>query len=315
MILTPTEQHITFAADALRKGKLVGIPTETVYGVAANATHAKAVEAIFEAKGRPSHNPLIVHVSSLNEAEHYVEFSAMAKRLAKAFWPGPLTLVLPLRTGAFIAPPVMAGLHTLAIRVPEHAVMQQLLQAVDFPLAAPSANRSGKLSPTNAAHVEEELGDSLACIINGGSCKRGVESTILYVEDGLCRLLRPGSITTTMIDDITSIRADIELPSNTAILAPGMLLKHYAPTIPIRLNALNVEKDEALLAFGSMVPEGAAKVLNLSKSGNVEEAASNLFAYLRILDKPEFARIAVMPIPEDSTGVAINDRLKRAASK
>lgn len=295
------------AAALLRAGELVALPTETVYGLAADARQGEAVAGIFAAKGRPAFNPLIVHVPSADAARAHVEWSQAAERLASAFWPGPLTLVLPLTEGHGIASLVTAGLDTLALRCPAHPVAQDFLLAFGGPLAAPSANPSGKISPTEAAHVLAGLDGRIAAVLDGGAAEIGLESTIVSLA-GPPRLLRHGSITREALE--TALGAPMaEDVTPAAVQAPGQLSSHYAPDAPLRLEVRAAEPGEALLGFGDA--EGAT--LNLSPSGDLREAAANLFAMLRELDKT-VARIAVSPIPAKGIGIAINDRLKRAAA-
>jgi L-threonylcarbamoyladenylate synthase len=308
------EDAITRAAQLLRDGELVAFPTETVYGLGGDATNESAVARIFAAKGRPHFNPLIVHVPGLAEAERLAEFDERAREAARDFWPGPLTLVLRRRADAGLALLASAGLDTLALRAPAHPVAQQLLRAAGRPIAAPSANRSGRVSPTTAAHVMEELGGDVSLILDGGACPVGIESTIVDLTGAVAVLLRPGGITreqlTTVFGDIGLPPADDHIPR-----APGGLPSHYAPRLPMRLNAREARTGEALLAFGPKAPSGFAQVLWLSRTGDLIEAAANLFAMLRRLDRPEFTAIAVMPIPEHGLGLAINDRLRRAANR
>jgi len=301
-----------------RTGQLVAFPTETVYGLGADATHGEAVARIYAAKSRPQFNPLIIHVADARAACRYVEWTDSAETLADAFWPGPLTLVLKRRPRSRISELVSAGGETLAIRVPAHPVAQQLLQAFNGAIAAPSANRSGRVSPTMAQHVMDELGDVVPLIIDGGPCAVGVESTVLDLSGDGPMLLRPGSVTREMLNGVLSRESFVVSDSRSTLhdsrlKSPGMLASHYAPALPVRLNAVTVNADEALLAFGPQVPAGAARTLNLSETGDVLEAAANLFAHLRALDDASFRAIAVMPIPVDGVGEAINDRLKRAA--
>ena len=300
------------AARILRAGGLVAFPTETVYGLGADASNDRAVAAIFEAKGRPSFNPLIVHVAEAEAAAREVAFDDRAWALAAAFWPGPLSLVLPRAPGCRVSLLCSAGLETLAVRVPDHGVGQALLRAVGRPLAAPSANPSGALSPTTAAHVARSLGDAVPLILDGGPCPVGLESTVLDLSGAEPVLLRPGAVTLEALEPLAGrvLRAD----RNTGIKAPGMLASHYAPGRPLRLDAQTVAADEALLAFGPEPLAGAAKTLNLSQAGDTTEAAARLFAALHELDRPEFKAIAVMAIPEQGLGAAINDRLRRAAA-
>ncbi len=300
------------AARALRAGKLVAFPTETVYGLGGDATNDRAVAAIFAAKGRPSFNPLIVHVSNTSAATQHAELSAKAQAVAKRFWPGPLTLVLPRRRDCKISLLATAGLDSVAIRVPAHKVAQTLLMMAGVPLAAPSANPSGRLSPTAADHVLGDLGDRVEFVIDDGPCAIGVESTVLSLLDDKPRILRPGAVTAEQIAEVLQEKVDIVMGAEdaTAPRSPGRLLSHYAPVLPVRLNAAAAEPGEALLAFGPGAPKDA---LNLSPTGDLQEAAANLFAMLRQLDDPKFRAIAVMPIPETGLGLAVNDRLGRAA--
>jgi L-threonylcarbamoyladenylate synthase len=314
-LLACTEDNLERAATHLRGGGLVAAPTETVYGLAADATNGKAVAAIYEIKGRPSFNPLIVHVSGIYMADELAEFDPLSRQLAEAFWPGPLTLVLPLKTGSKIASLVTAGLKTVGLRCPKGPA-QELIRLLGSPLAAPSANSSGRISPTTAQAVEADLGGKIPIILDGGPSPVGVESTIVKVEDGVVRLLRPGGVAAEDIEKVTGLtvqRAD----QRAAIEAPGMLASHYAPVAPVRLDAVRVLPDEALLAFGprrGCGAEQAKKMLNLSPTGNLNEAAANLFSYLAQLDESRPRMIAVEPIPERGLGEAIIDRLKRAAA-
>jgi L-threonylcarbamoyladenylate synthase len=310
-IAAASPDAIAKAAVLLRAGALVAFPTETVYGLGADATNDAAVAAIFAVKGRPSFNPLICHVADVAAARRLVAFDARAERLAGAFWPGPLTLVLPRLPGCPVAPRVAAGLTTLAVRVPAHAVALALLRAVERPLAAPSANISGRPSPTAAPHVARDLGDRVALILDGGPCPVGVESTVVGLADEPARLLRPGGVPREAIE---ALIGPLAAPEGGPVAAPGMLTSHYAPELPLRLEARAPQGREALLAFGPDVPQGFAATLNLSPRGDLAEAAANLFAYLRALDRAEFERIAVMPIPQAGLGLAINDRLRRAAA-
>lgn len=303
--------EITRAGELIRAGWLVAVPTETVYGLAADATNPKAVASIYAAKGRPDFNPLIVHVPDLVSAEAYGVFSADARRLAQRFWPGPLTIVVPARAGNGIAPGVTAGLETVAIRVPDHPIAQALLAAAARPLAAPSANPSGRISPTTAAHVVAGLGDQVAMILDGGAATVGVESTIVDFSGDSPRLLRPGGIAREAIE--AEIGPIMVAAGDATVTAPGMLASHYAPRLPIRLNAAAPVGREALLAFGSPVPGGFVAVRNLSPNGDLADAAANLFAHLHDLDQSGADRIAAMPVPSTGLGLAINDRLARAA--
>jgi L-threonylcarbamoyladenylate synthase len=304
-------QAIARAAALLHAGRLVAFPTETVYGLGGDATNERAVAEIFSAKGRPRFNPLIVHVPGLVEAEAIAVFDDRARRAACRFWPGPLTLVLQRRNGSGLSLLASAGLDTVAIRAPSHPAAQALLRATDRPIAAPSANRSGRVSPTEAAHVAEELGGRVALILDGGRTQVGVESTVLDLSAETPALLRPGSVT---IERLIELLGPIGEPSSALPRSPGMLASHYAPSLPLRLEAVDGRPNEALLAFGPEAPSGYAEVLWLSRSGDLAEAAANLFAMLRRLDRPPFTGIAVMPIPEHGLGRAINDRLRRAAA-
>jgi L-threonylcarbamoyladenylate synthase len=279
-------------------GEPVAVPTETVYGLAADATNAEAVARIYAAKGRPSFNPLIVHVPDFATAERFGEFGEDARALAKGHWPGPLTLVVPLRPGSGIATIVTAGLPTVGLRVPAHPAMQALLRAVGRPLAAPSANASGAISPTRAEHVIRSLGGRIPLIIDGGPTQRGIESTIVAATDGTLRLLRLGPI---------AIDAPIERGS--AIEAPGQMTSHYAPSKPLRLNAAEAASNEFLIGFGAIGGD-----VNLSDAGDLVEAAARLFDLLHEADASAMPRIAVAPVPNQGLGAAINDRLSRAAA-
>jgi L-threonylcarbamoyladenylate synthase len=309
-----TAETILDAARRLRAGTLVAFPTETVYGLGADATDDRAVALIFAAKERPRFNPLIVHVPNRAAAAREAVFDARAERLAAAFWPGPLTLVLPRRPDSKISLLVSAGLDTVALRVPGHNVAHALLNAVGRPIAAPSANRAGEISPTEAAHVAASLGDRVALILDGGRCPVGVESTVVDLSGPTPLLLRPGGATREALEAVIGPLGVPEAAGEGPARSPGLIGRHYAPRRPLRLEARAAETaDEALLAFGPAVPPGFAAMLNLSPSGDLTEAAANLFAMLRALDRPEHAAIAVMPIPDEGLGVAINDRLRRAA--
>jgi L-threonylcarbamoyladenylate synthase len=296
----------------LRAGRLVAFPTETVYGLGGDATNERAVAQIFAAKGRPRFNPLIVHVAGVAEAESFALFSAAARRAAARFWPGPLTLVLRRREGHGLSVLASAGLDTVAIRAPDHPVAQALLRESGRPIAAPSANRSGRVSPTEAAHVAEELGEKVALILDDGRTPVGLESTVLDLSGKRPALLRPGAVT---LEQLTELLGPIAEAEDGAPKSPGMLRGHYAPALPVRSAATQARPGEALLAFGPDAPPGFAEVLWLSRSGDLAEAAANLFAMLRRLDRPCFTAIAVMPIPDHGLGRAINDRLRRAAMR
>ena len=300
------------AARILRAGGLVAFPTETVYGLGADATDDRAVAAIFEAKGRPRFNPLIVHLSEAAAAEGLVDLDDRARALARGFWPGPLTMVLPRAAGCPVSLLASAGLDSLALRVPGHPLAEALLRRTGRPLAAPSANRAGALSPTSAQHVAASLGDRVPLILDGGPCPLGLESTVVDLTGRRPVLLRPGAVTREALE---ATLGPVAGPgAAAAIKSPGQLSSHYAPRLPLRLYATEVGPREALLAFGPEVPAGAAVTLNLSSSGDLTEAAANLFAHLHALDRPDLEAIAVMPIPETGLGAAINDRLTRAAA-
>ncbi len=309
--LTPAD--LDRAAELLRAGELVAFPTETVYGLGGDATSDRAVAKIFEAKARPRFNPLIIHVIDSVEAATLVHLDERAARLAQRFWPGPLTLVLPRRDDSLVSLLAGAGLDTLAVRVPAHPLPRALLRAVGRPVAAPSANRSGRVSPTTAEHVLEELDGRIAAVLDGERCRVGVESTVLDLTAARPRLLRPGGITAEALEAELGSLAGPE-PDATRPRSPGLLASHYAPSLPLRLEATRAAASEALLAFGARAPRGAAAVRWLSRRGDLTEAAANLFAALREVDRPEFSAIAVMPIPEHGLGAAINDRLRRAAA-
>ncbi len=303
------EALVQKAAQILKDGGLVAIPTETVYGLAADATQGKAVARIFEAKSRPSFNPLIVHVGERAWVSDYAQTDERFLRLADAFWPGPLTFVLTRLEPCPISELVSAGLPSLALRMPAHPLAQRILNAAQRPLAAPSANRSGTISPTEAAHVAESLSDAVDLIVDGGTCTVGIESTVLDLTGPRAALLRPGSITR---EDIEAIIGPVLSAADNphAPKSPGQLAAHYAPSIPLRMNAHTARPGEALLGFGPS--QGAA--LNLSPTGDLKEAAAHLFGMMRKLDDPaRFSGIAVAPIPATGIGLAINDRLERAA--
>lgn len=300
------------AAGVLRRGGLVAFPTETVYGLGADATSEAAVARIYEAKGRPSFNPLIAHVADIAAAREEAVFSAEASQLAEAFWPGPLTLVLPLGPKAKVCALARAGKESIALRMPAHPVALGLISAVGRPLAAPSANRSGRVSPVTAAHVAQDLDGRIDLILDAGPCPVGVESTIVSFLDGRPRLLRPGGIGRSAIEAALGVKLAEAQPSGE-IISPGALASHYAPRAAIRLEATALDEDEAGLDFGGRFPP-SANVRDLSPDGDLNEAAANLFAYLRELDALGPVRIAVAPIPPHGLGEAINDRLKRAAA-
>jgi L-threonylcarbamoyladenylate synthase len=306
------------AAQALRAGRLVAFPTETVYGLGAIATDDRAVAAIFAAKGRPRFNPLIVHVESRAAAAALADWNKLAERLAARFWPGALTLILPRAENCPLSPLVSAGGPTVGLRVPAHPVALALLKATGLPIAAPSANPAGAVSPTTASHVAEGLGDRVDLILDGGRCRIGLESTVLDLSAGQPRLLRPGGVTRAALEAELGPLATAADDPGRAPRGPGQLASHYAPARPLRLDAHAVAADEALLAFGpEPLPQplqGAAATLNLSRAGDLEEAAANLFWMLRRLDLPGHRAVAVMPIPGSGLGEAIRDRLARAAA-
>jgi L-threonylcarbamoyladenylate synthase len=330
-VVPATPESIAAAADLLAEGGLVAFPTETVYGLGGDATRERVVARIFAAKGRPRFNPLIVHLAPGWPAEEIAIMDERAKRLAEKFWPGALTLVLTRAPGCPISLLASAGLDTVALRMPAHKVAQALLKKVNLPIAAPSANPSGRLSPTEAHHVVETLGDKVDLILDGGKCPGGLESTVIDLSVPEARILRPGLVTAEEIEQalgapVLRFVAAAELPSVAAsnaggeiisddeIKSPGMLASHYAPKKPLRLNASAAEPGEAFLAFGPDPPRSILASLNLSPTGDLVEAAANLFGYLHRLDASQAHRIAVMPIPEEGLGAAINDRLRRAAA-
>jgi L-threonylcarbamoyladenylate synthase len=311
---------IAAAVRSLEGGGLVAFPTETVYGLGADGTNGEAVARLYAAKGRPAFNPLIAHVVDRAAAQALARFDADAARLAEAFWPGPLTLVLPKAAGCRVAELATAGLDSIAVRVPHHAVAQKILAGFARPVVAPSANRSGHVSPTTAAHVLADLNGWVDLIVDGGATPVGVESTIVACLGGPM-LLRPGGVPRDAIERVLRRRLaeppDGLVSGDEAPLAPGMLASHYAPRTPVRLDSMRVEAGEALLAFGPTPASGAetaALALNLSARGDVIEAAANLFSHLRILDAAGARTIAVMPVPHEGLGEAINDRLQRAAA-
>ena len=318
-ILPAGEAAVAAAAHSLAAGGLVAFPTETVYGLGADATNAAAIARLYQAKGRPSFNPLIAHVRDLAAARLVARFEARAIALAQAFWPGPLTLVLPKTNDCAVADLATAGLDSVAIRVPAHPLARAILSAFGGPVVAPSANLSGHVSPTTAAHVQSDLAGRIDLIVDGGAVAVGVESTIVGCFDEPM-LLRPGGVPRGEIERVLG-RALVQPPedgdNNTSQpLAPGMLASHYAPRTPVRLNAESIEAGEALLAFGPDAVQGAdsaTAVMNLSAHSDLNEAAANLFGYLRALDTRGARAIAVMPVPDHGLGEAINDRLRRAA--
>jgi L-threonylcarbamoyladenylate synthase len=293
------DDAIAEAARLILAGEPVAVPTETVYGLAADATNSEAVARIYEAKGRPSFNPLIVHVFDMEQAGRIADFGPLSRELAERYWPGPLTIVAPLKPGSGIASLVTAGLPTIGVRVPRHRAIQALLRAVARPLAAPSANASGSISPTRAEHVERSLGGRIPLIVDDGPCPGGIESTIVAEAGGQLRLLRRGPIEIEGAALVTASKLE----------APGQLASHYAPSKPLRLNATEAEDDEYLIGFGPVSGE-----TSLSRSGDLVEAAARLFDLLHTADSSGKPRIAVAPVPESGLGLAINDRLRRAAA-
>ncbi len=312
-IVAVTGDSIAAAAAALRHGALVAFPTETVYGLGADATNGLAIAALYAAKGRPAFNPLIIHAAEPEAVVALAHVTPLAERLVAAFWPGPLTLVLEKRATRIIAELATAGLDTIAVRVPAHPVAQALLHAADLPIAAPSANRSGHISPTTAAHVEADLGDRVAMILDGGPTPLGLESTVVDATGTEAVVLRPGAVARDDLARVLGRLPAVAGEEEARPASPGMLQRHYAPATPLRLEARQVRAGEALLAFGAPLPQYSGPMVNLSASGDLVEAAANLFAALRTLDASGAARIAVMPIPEQGLGEAINDRLRRAS--
>ncbi len=307
-------KDISDAVRIIKNGGLVAMPTETVYGLAADATNETAVARIFEAKGRPQFNPLIIHVSGMEMARDFVEVPPRAQKLMAEFWPGPLTLVLPRKQHSNLSLLVSAGLDTVGVRMPRHELAQALIKAIDRPLAAPSANRSGSISPTRAEHVRESLGERVDMILDGGPCPIGVESTIVKIDGDAATLLRPGGIAR---EEIESVLGCALSSAHGKIEAPGMMTSHYAPDATMRLNATEQKPDEIHIGFGD-VANGKPTAFNLSETGDLTEAAANLFAYLRAADRMAkmqgLKTISVAPIPMDGLGEAINDRLARAAA-
>lgn len=325
MLVTATDENIAKAAVILKNGGVVAMPTETVYGLAGNAFDGQAVAKIFEVKGRPQFNPLISHFTDAGDIPAQVLMDERAQELAQKFWPGPMTLVLPRAKDCQISELACAGLDTVAVRVPSHPVARRLIKLCGFPLVAPSANLSGSVSPTNPVHVAESLGDKVDMILAAGASQVGVESTVIDLSDGKPVILRPGAVTAEDISALLGEKISYESGDADKPKSPGLLLKHYAPKIPVRLNAIDLNPGEALLGFSSLrfmgikgggaamnLPESQRR--NLSEEGDLHQAAANLFAMLRELDRPEHKGIAVMPIPDIGLGIAINDRLRRAAS-
>lgn len=315
-IIIPSDSSIKDAAKILTNGGLVAFPTETVYGLGADATNEAAVDSIFKAKGRPSFNPLIVHVESADKAKTLVKWSAQADAIAKKFWAGAITIILPKSDNCPVSENVTAGLSTLAVRVPSHPVALELLKAANTPIAAPSANTSGHVSPTTPAHVANDLKDAAEMILAAGACKIGLESTVLDLSAKAPCILREGSITASDIADCLGVEVACHNKNSAQPKSPGLLLSHYAPKKPLRLRAVDLSDGEGLLAFGStkfMNISPQTHVKNLSEDGDLSEAAANLFAHLRALDATDCKTIAAMDIPKIGIGHAINDRLLRAS--
>jgi L-threonylcarbamoyladenylate synthase len=308
-ILNSDKKGIKTAAVHLRAGKLVAFPTETVYGLGANANVDEAVASIYEAKRRPSFNPLIVHFNNVDDVKKQVVWNEWSEKIAATFWPGAVTFILKRAKTCQLSFLVSAGLGTVAVRIPSHKIAQKLIEESACPIAAPSANASGKISPTTAEHVETSLGSRIPYIVDGGSCAIGLESTVIDLSRENPMLLRSGRIT---LKQLNAIIGPISLCNNeNTILSPGMLNRHYAPDTPIRLNATKFSKTESVLGFGPSAPTSA---FNLSPTGNLIEGAANLFNFMHKLNKPGAQPIAVMPIPEVGLGIAINDRLRRSAA-
>jgi len=323
IIKIATDETIAEAAALIQAGEIVALPTETVYGLGANAFNSLAVAKIFAAKKRPSINPLITHIESLENAQKLAYFSDEAMSVAREFWPGPLTLILPRRSACGISDLVTAGLETIALRIPAHKIARALIEKSGVPIAAPSANSSGEPSATTPRHVQQSLGENAPFILAAGACDVGLESTVLDMSGDVPVILRPGAITAEDLKPLLGV-VGYDLDNHEKPKSPGQLLKHYAPSIPVRLNAIDVKKGEALLAFGGLkfmgieggghaadMPDHALR--NLSEETDLTQAAANLFTMLRDLDVPENKGIAVMNIPDHGLGIAINDRLKRAA--
>jgi L-threonylcarbamoyladenylate synthase len=307
-LLPADEAGVAASAVALQAGGLVAFPTETVYGLGADARSDLAVAKLYAAKGRPSFNPLIVHVATLEQARRVAQFDARAEELATIFWPGPLTFVLPRRAEAGISPLVSAGLPSVAIRLPAHALARQLIERAGIPIAAPSANKSGKLSPTTPAHVSAAFGEEVDYLLAGGKTSAGLESTVLDLTEDTPVLLRPGSILQEEIEEVIGVLQTHA--GNGAIKSPGLLEKHYAPRAKLRINAMQPGEGEAYICFG---PQLGNVLYNLSEAGDLTEAAANLFSLLHEIDRKGYSGIAIAPIPETGLGIAINDRLRRAS--
>lgn len=313
-ILPATPANLERAGRLIRKGGLVAFPTETVYGLGGDATNDQAIAQIFASKARPAFNPLIVHLPDVAAAEKVAMFDDRARKLAARFWPGALTLVLERRKDSNVSELASAGLATIALRVPDHKIAQALLKQAACPIAAPSANRSGNVSPTTAEHVAASLGTDVDLVLDGGPCEIGIESTVLDLSGDAPCLLRPGAITQDMLVGEIGPVEKASPDEHKKPRSPGMADRHYAPGIPVRLNVTAIEPGEALLSFGSHTLTDFAAERNLSPDSNLVEAAANLYRLLRELDWPGFAAIAILPIPEEGLGLAINDRLRRASA-
>ncbi len=314
--LEADDAGIARAVRLLVQGELVAFPTETVYGLGADATNPAAVAALYAAKGRPAFNPLIAHAATLAEALRLGDFSALARELAARFWPGPLTLVVPLLPSGPVCELARAGLESLAIRVPDHPLAQAIIRAAGRPIAAPSANRSGHVSPSTAAHVHRDLDGRIAAVLDGGASRVGVESTIVAVLGDQVAMLRPGGVPRAAIEAVLGHALAEARDAGGQPLAPGRLASHYAPAQRLRLNATAIAPGEACLAFGPALPPGAEPglTLNLSPGGDLREAAANLYAHLRALDRLACCGLAAVPVPHEGLGEALNDRLQRAAA-
>lgn len=317
-IFQPSDENIDRARQLIESGSLVAFPTETVYGLGADATNDHAVAQVFAVKGRPKFNPLISHFTSIEDIQKHADLDKKALLLAEKFWPGPMTLIVRKKETSTISKLASAGLPTIAVRIPKHSLAQQFLKTVKRPIVAPSANKSGFLSPTQANHVYQSLGDRVDMILDGGECHIGLESTVIDLSSDKINILRPGAIT---IEDIMPYIENMDISftpkfsSHEKIKSPGQLTQHYSPELPLRINVDNVFPTEALIAFGPKIYSGAQKTVNLSETGDLVEAAANLFSVLHSLDKGPYRSIAVMPIPNEGIGIAINDRLMRAAHK
>lgn len=307
------QEKIRKARNDLLEDEVVVFPSETVYGIGANALSDKAVQKIYDVKKRPANNPLIMHFGEYGQSKDYVVWSDLAEKIAYRFWPGPLTMILPAKQPSKISPIATTGLKTLGVRIPSHPLAQALLKELPFPVAAPSANFSGLVSPTKYEHVKQ-FENLVASVIDGGDCGIGVESTIVDLSQETPVVLRPGTIT---IEQLREFCPDIHIDETVRkkLTAPGQMKTHYSPNTPVILNATEVNSSQALLAFGSDIPTGAKKIMNLSEKGDLSEAAQNLYAMLRELDVQDCSEILVMPIPQDGIGIAINNRLQRAAAK